>query len=94
MILKYIFLIFIFITYSLKACEKPTMPTASEWNNWLEDVRNEAKDKNISEKTINLYLSDVKPQEKIILRDRCQPESTITLEEYIVLEYHNTPEFL
>ena len=51
MILKYIFLIFIFFTYSLKACEKPTMPTASEWNNWLEDVRNEAKDKNISEKT-------------------------------------------
>ena len=83
MILKYIFLIFIFFTYSLKACEKPTMPTASEWNNWLEDVRNEAKDKNISEKTINLYLSDVKPQEKIILRDRCQPESTITLEEYL-----------
>ena len=59
------------------------MPTASEWNNWLEDVRNEAKDKNISEKTISLYLSDVKPQEKIILRDRCQPESTITLEEYL-----------
>ena len=80
---KYIFLIFIFFTYSLKACEKPTMPSASEWNNWLEDVRNEAKDKNISEKTISLYLSDVKPQEKIILRDRCQPESTITLEEYL-----------
>ena len=65
MILKYIFLILIFFTYSLKACEKPTMPTASEWNNWLEDVRNEAKDKNISEKTISLYLSDVKPQEKL-----------------------------
>ena len=28
-------------------------------------------------------MSDVKPQEKIILRDRCQPESTITLEEYL-----------
>ena len=24
-----------------------------------------------------------KPQEKIILRDRCQPESTITLDEYL-----------
>ena len=65
MFLKYIFLFFIFFTYSLKACEKPTMPTASEWNDWLEDVRKEAKDKNISEKTINLYLSDVKPQEKL-----------------------------
>tara|TARA_Y100001970_G_scaffold114296_1_gene142585 strand:- start:4029 stop:4988 length:960 start_codon:yes stop_codon:yes gene_type:complete len=59
------------------------MPTVSEWNNWLEDVRKEAKDINISEKTINLYLSDVKPQKKIILRDRCQPESTITLKEYL-----------
>ena len=83
MFLKYIFLFFIFVSYSLNACEKPTMPTASEWNDWLGDVRKEAKDKNISEKTINLYLSDVKPQEKIILRDRCQPESTITLKEYL-----------
>ena len=83
MFLKYIFLFFIFFSYSLNACEKPTMPSVSEWNDWLRDVRKEAKDKNISEKTINLYLSDVKPQEKIILRDRCQPESTITLKEYL-----------
>ena len=32
------------------------MPTASEWNDWLEDVRKEAKDKNISEKTINVLF--------------------------------------
>ena len=83
MFLKYIFLFFFFFTYALQACEKPKMPTFSEWNNWLEDVRKEAKDKNISEKTINIYLSDVKPQQKIILRDRCQPESTITLKEYL-----------
>ena len=83
MFLKYIFLFSIFFSCSLNACEKPTMPTAIEWNDWLVDVRKEAKDKNISEKTINLYLSDVKPQEKIILRDRCQPESTITLKEYL-----------
>ena len=25
----------------------------SEWNDWLGDVRKEAKDKNISEKTVN-----------------------------------------
>ena len=59
------------------------MPTNTEWNNWLKDVRIEAKEKNISDKTINLYLSNVKPQKKIILRDRCQPESTITLKEYL-----------
>ena len=83
MFLKYLFILIIFLTSSLNACEKPKMPTNTEWNNWLIDVRLEAKEKNISEKTINLYLSNVKPQKKIILRDRCQPESTITLKEYL-----------
>ena len=83
MFLKYLFILIFFFSYSLKACEKPKMPTISEWNTWLEDVRKEAKEKNISDKTINLHLSNVKPQKKIILRDRCQPESTITLNEYL-----------
>ena len=83
MFLKYIFILIIFLASSLKACEKPKMPTNEEWNSWLIDVRLEAKEKNISDKTINLYLSNVKPQKKIILRDRCQPESTITLKEYL-----------
>ena len=83
MFLKYIFILIIFLVSSLKACEKPKMPTNEEWNSWLIDVRLEAKEKNISDKTINLYLSNVKPQKKIILRDRCQPESTITLKEYL-----------
>ncbi len=83
MFFKYLFIFIIFLTSSLNACEKPKMPTISEWNNWLNDVRIEAKEKNISDKTINLYLSNVKPQKKIILRDRCQPESTITLKEYL-----------
>ena len=83
MFLKFLFILFIFLTSSLKACEKPKMPTNEEWNSWLIDVRLEAKEKNISDKTINLYLSNVKPQKKIILRDRCQPESTITLKEYL-----------
>ena len=83
MFLKYLFILIIFLSSSLQACEKPIMPTNTEWNNWLKDVRIEAKEKNISDKTINLYLSNVKPQKKIILRDRCQPESTITLKEYL-----------
>ena len=59
------------------------MPTEAEWTNWLEDVKNEAINSGISVQTINTHLSDVKPQKKIILRDRCQPESTITLKEYL-----------
>ena len=33
--------------------------------------------------TFNTRISLLKPQKKIILRDRCQPESTITLKEYL-----------
>ena len=83
MFYKFFFILIIFSSLTIKACEKPKMPTVNQWKDWLADVRKEAKDKNISEKTINLYLSDVKPQEKIILRDRCQPETTITLNEYL-----------
>ena len=83
MLLKYFFIIIIFFTLTSKACEKPTMPSESEWNNWLYDVRKEAIDNGISIQTVDLHLSDIKPQKKIILRDRCQPESTITLKEYL-----------
>ena len=83
MFLKYFLFIIIFYSATLKACEKPTMPSENDWNNWLQEVRKEASDYGISDKSITLYLSDVKPQKKIILRDRCQPESTITLKEYL-----------
>ena len=84
MFLKYFFIIIIFFfSFTLKACEKPSMPTEAEWTNWLEDVKKEAINIGISVQTINAHLSDVKPQKKIILRDRCQPESTITLKEYL-----------
>ena len=60
-------LIFTFLSFKIYAsdCEKPKMPTNEEWNSWLIDVRLEAKEKNISDKTINLYLSNVKPQKKL-----------------------------
>ena len=83
MFLKYFLFIIIFYATTLNACEKPTMPSEDDWNNWLQEVRKEALDIGISNKSVNLYLSDVKPQKKIILRDRCQPESTITLKEYL-----------
>ena len=83
MYLKYFLFIIIFFTTTVNACEKPTMPTEDDWNNWLQEVREEALDIGISNKSVTLYLSDVKPQKKIILRDRCQPESTITLKEYL-----------
>ena len=84
----YILLINIFtIIFSFqilaKDCTKPTMPSLEEWNIWLSEVKKEALSLGISQETIDSELNNVKPQEKIILRDRCQPESTITLDEYL-----------
>ena len=83
MFVNFILTLFLFSTFALNACEKPTMPSTTEWNTWLEDVKKEAISNNISKLTITQYLSNIKPQKKIILRDRCQPESTITLDEYL-----------
>ena len=83
MFFKYFSFFIIFYATTLNACEKPTMPSKDAWNNWLQEVRIEALDIGISNESVNFYLSDVKPQKKIILRDRCQPESTITLKEYL-----------
>jgi len=68
---------------SAKDCSKPTMPSIDEWNTWLSEVKEEALSLGISLETVEKELTNVKPQEKIIMRDRCQPESTITLDEYL-----------
>jgi len=84
MFLRFI-LIITFISFKLFAtnCEKPKMPTQTEWNSWLNKIKFEAIQKGISEKIVLENLKNVKPQSKIIMRDRCQPESTITLNEYL-----------
>ncbi|MBK83585.1 MAG: hypothetical protein CMD81_07110, partial [Gammaproteobacteria bacterium] len=77
MLLKTIFFTFISLSLFAKDCSKPNMPSEDEWSNWLEAIKIEAFEKGISKETINISLNNVKPQKKIILRDRCQPESTI-----------------
>lgn len=64
-------------------CVKPIMPSNKEWVSWLDDVKNEAISLGISKETVERELKNIKPQPKIIMRDRCQPENTITLKEYL-----------
>jgi len=80
-----IFIAFFFISFNVFSadCEKPSMPSNKEWISWLSEIRKEALQEGISEQIINQELTLIEPQSKIILRDRCQPESTITLEEYL-----------
>ena len=64
-------------------CKKPKMPSSEEWNSWIEEFKIFALNEGISEKTIDDVLTDVEPSSKILLRDKCQVESTITLDEYL-----------
>tara|TARA_Y100000590_G_C15721633_1_gene1013705 strand:+ start:151 stop:1194 length:1044 start_codon:yes stop_codon:yes gene_type:complete len=64
-------------------CKKPTMPTIVEWNTWIKEIKIIASNEGISSETINKELNNIKPASKILLRDRCQVESTITLNEYL-----------
>ena len=83
--MRFCLIIILFLSFKVFAsdCKKPQMPSESEWNDWLDNIKIEAINEGISPETVNKELLNVKPQKKIILRDRCQPESTITLEEYI-----------
>ena len=76
---------FLFITFKIYAvdCEKPKMPSDEEWNSWLINIKKEAVELGIGQNTILKHLNDVEPQSKIIMRDRCQPTSTMTLDEYL-----------
>ncbi len=88
MIKKFNFIIFfLFTSFAFESfatvCEKPTMPSNSDWNKWLNAAKLEAIDLGISANIVNSELSDILPQKKIIMRDRCQPESKISLKEYL-----------
>ena len=50
---------------------------------WIEEAKLLALNEGISQNTIDNELNNVKPASKILLRDRCQVESTITLNEYL-----------
>ncbi len=78
-------ILFVFMSFKIYSadCEKPKMPSDKEWNIWLSNIKEEALIKGISQNTILKHLNDVKPQSKIIMRDRCQPTSTMTLDQYL-----------
>tara|TARA_Y100001970_G_scaffold239074_1_gene300724 strand:+ start:606 stop:1568 length:963 start_codon:yes stop_codon:yes gene_type:complete len=59
------------------------MPSDEEWKSWLSDMEILSLDSGISQNTIDKYLLKATPASKILLRDRCQAESTMTLDEYL-----------
>ena len=61
---------------------KITQAVRADFQNWLIDVRAEARDKGISERVISSALSNIEPVARILERDRKQSEYTITLNKY------------
>lgn len=54
-----------------------------EFEAWLENVRVEARERGISENTIQQSLSNIKPIVRVIKRDRSQPEVVQTYARYL-----------
>ena len=71
-------------------CEIPEMPSENEWSEWINYISKEAKNIGISKNIIDKELVNVRPIKKIILRDRCQPESTMTFKEYLYYRLDKT----
>jgi len=53
------------------------------FQSWLDELRAEAREAGISEKTLDMALQDVKPIRRVIRYDRRQPEFTQTFRQYI-----------
>ena len=79
----FFFLFFLYTTSSFAECAKPEMPSNKEWNDWLIKTSKEAIEHGINKDILDKEFLIQKPLQKIIMRDRCQPESTITFKEYI-----------
>ncbi|MDH3866310.1 MAG: lytic murein transglycosylase, partial [Desulfobulbaceae bacterium] len=78
---KYI-LIFAIIATSLAALAQPGQ-CSEEFSRWLEDLRQEARTKGISEATLHATLDNLQPIPRIIELDRRQPEFTQTFWGYL-----------
>lgn len=57
--------------------------TRPEFSVWLQEVRAEAREKGISDATLDAALAGVAPIERVVELDRKQPELTWTLEDYL-----------
>ncbi len=61
----------------------PAAPSDAVFNQWLKGVKKEARSKGISQATIDEALSGIAHDSRVIRLDRRQPETKLTLEEYL-----------
>ena len=61
----------------------PAMASDQPFDEWLVELRAEARGVGISEATLDAALSGVQPLPRVIELDRSQPEFTLTFDEYL-----------
>lgn len=64
----------------------PAVPASANeipFETWLEGVKTEAREKGISDATIEQALGTIKPIDRVLELDRAQPEFTLTFQEYL-----------
>lgn len=86
--LRSLFLLFLAISVSdavarMRENLVPDIPYTDSFDAWLEAFKNEAREEGISDETLNAAFAETRPIPRIIELDRKQPESTLTLEEYL-----------
>lgn len=71
------------IGLSVLAWTAPTLAQDQSFDEWLVELRAEAKDRGISEPTLNAALTGIEPIPRVIELDRKQPEFTLTFQQYL-----------
>ena len=61
----------------------PAMANDQSFDDWLVELRAEARGLGISEATLDAALSGIQPLPRVIELDRSQPEFTLTFDEYL-----------
>jgi membrane-bound lytic murein transglycosylase B len=82
--MRYSFLSAVVLSILVALCA-PGVVWASDFTDWLQDLRTEARAAGISEKTLDTAFSEIEePLPRVVELDREQPEFTQTFSEYLV----------
>ena len=61
----------------------PAVAAPADFQSFLQDLRQDARQRGISERTLDASLVDIEPIPRVIELDRKQPEFTLTFDEYL-----------
>jgi membrane-bound lytic murein transglycosylase B len=67
----------------LMLCSPALADNSEPFDTWLDEFKADAKSQGISQPTIDEALTDIEPLPRVIELDQTQPETTLTLDEYL-----------